>query len=140
MSGSSNSFRGIDMHILHCIVTLWITCQSNAAPAAKVAAVGPTAVVSTCTFTKDARNNITLGASCTAADVFVNAGAANFHLVGNSPAINNATCVSFVPTDFDGKPRPTPGAKACDIGAYQYGAAKPPPEPPKNLRHVTTAQ
>lgn len=130
MYGSSSSFRDIDMHVLHCIVTLWIACQS-AAP--KAAAAG---IVSTCTYTKDAQNNVTLGSGCTTADIFVNAGAGNFHLVGNSPAINNATCLPSVTTDYEGKPRPTPGLKTCDIGAYQYGTTQPPPAAPQNLHEV----
>ena len=55
--------------------------------------------------------------------LFVNAAADDFHLTGNSPAIdkgNNAVCPA---TDYDGNIRPADGDEdgtdTCDIGAYE---------------------
>src|SRR5262245_3193542 len=87
------------------------------------------AVVSTCTFTTDKDNNVLLGPGCTSADIFVNAGASDFRLATNSPAIGRALCLPEVQTDIVGNPRPTPGrppGMGCDIGAYQYVTPKPP--------------
>lgn len=93
----------------------------------------PTAKASACTFTIDANQNVLMGPGCTAADLFKNAAADDFHLVPNSPAIGRAECLAAVPTDFDGVPRPSqaprPGNTGCDIGAYQFVPAAPPPGP-----------
>ncbi len=50
--------------------------------------------------------------------VFVNAGAADFHIQTSSPAKNAGVTLAGVPTDFDGIARPQ-GA-AYDIGAYEF--------------------
>jgi hypothetical protein len=59
--------------------------------------------------------------------LFVNAGAANFHLTAASPAINRGSSKSgwYAPVDFDGTTRDLPP----DIGAYEYetGGLLPPP-------------
>jgi parallel beta-helix repeat protein len=54
---------------------------------------------------------------------FVNAAAADFHLLAASPAINAGLLLAEVPTDFEGTARPY-GA-AYDIGAYEYQAGAP---------------
>jgi hypothetical protein len=43
----------------------------------------------------------------------------DWHIQPGSAAINNGTTLSEVTTDFDGRPRPTPG-QGYDIGAYQH--------------------
>jgi hypothetical protein len=98
-----------------------------------------------CTWTKDAKNNVILSSGCTAAIIFMNANAANFHLMPGSPAIGNAVCLPEVTTDFDGVPRPNrapntyfQGDTGCDIGAYQFVVPNPPPAAPKNLRIIRT--
>jgi hypothetical protein len=47
---------------------------------------------------------------------FMNAGAADFHLLPASAAIDHGTATAAA-TDFDGNPRPQGGA--FDIGAYE---------------------
>ncbi len=64
---------------------------------------------------------IALGsASVYSSPSFINAGAANFKLNSNSPAINAATATLVPLTDFDGNTRPSGGAS--DIGAYEFGS------------------
>ena len=50
--------------------------------------------------------------------MFVNASKNNFHLVSGSPAINQATPLPEVATDFDGVVRSLAGG--CTIGAYEF--------------------
>lgn len=97
-----------------------------------------------CTYTKDANNNVILGAGCTANDIFVNAAGGDFHLKATSPAVGNALCLPDVPTDLDGIQRPNrgpntrfPGDTGCEIGAYQFNAPNPAPLAPTNLRIVS---
>jgi|GEM_PF-5334660 len=52
---------------------------------------------------------------------FVNAGAGNFHLQSDSPAIDTGVAIPNVTDDFDGIPRPQ--GVAYDIGAYEYGGS-----------------
>lgn len=60
--------------------------------------------------------------------LFVNAGAADFHLQStSSPAYNTGVTIGAVSTDFDGNARPQGGV--YDIGAYEFGGAPPPPPP-----------
>ena len=97
-----------------------------------------TAPASACTYTKDANNNVILGAGCRVEDIFINAAAGDFHLVPGAPAIGNALCLPEVTTDFDGKPRPTPGrppGQGCDIGAFQFPNVAA-PAAPTNLRII----
>jgi hypothetical protein len=63
----------------------------------------------------------------------VDAGKANFHLQGGSPAIDQGVTISTVSTDCDGTPRPQ-GAD-YDIGAYEYlkGITQP-----TNLRIISS--
>ncbi len=96
-----------------------------------------------CTWTKDVNNNVIAGAGCTAADIFVDAPHGDFRLRSpgsTNPAVGNALCLSEVPVDIDGVPRPnrgpTPGNSGCDLGAYQYVAPNPAPVAPKNLRII----
>jgi hypothetical protein len=56
----------------------------------------------------------------TAANLFVNPGGNDYHLLSTSPAKNAGTSESAPPGDFDGLPRKA-GA-AFDIGAYEFGA------------------
>lgn len=95
-----------------------------------------------CTWTKDANDNVLLGPGCTAADIFVNAPAGDFHLIPGSPAVGAALCLPEVPTDKDGVPRPNrgplPGNTGCDVGAYQLVVPNPAPAAPKNLRIITS--
>jgi parallel beta-helix repeat protein len=56
----------------------------------------------------------------TAASLFVNAGANDYHLSSTSPAKNAGTGQLAPPADIDGLPRKA-GA-AFDIGAYEFGA------------------
>ncbi|MFO0791048.1 MAG: right-handed parallel beta-helix repeat-containing protein [Pirellulales bacterium] len=56
----------------------------------------------------------------TAAQLFVNAAANDYHLKALSPAINMGTNSSAPPADLSGLPRPAAGV--VDIGAYEYGA------------------
>jgi hypothetical protein len=103
-----------------------------------VAAASPTAPASACTYTKDANNNVILGAGCRVEDIFINAAAGDFHLVPGAPAIGNALCLPEVTTDFDGNPRPTPGrppGQGCDIGAFQFPNVAA-PAAPTNLRII----
>ena len=58
----------------------------------------------------------------TPAQLFVNAGASDYHLSTTSPARNAGTSVLAPPNDFDGERRQ--GAGGFDIGAYK-GSAKP---------------
>lgn len=91
-----------------------------------------------CTWTKDANNNVILGAGCKASDIFLDAPTGNFHLTPGSPAIGNAVCLPEVTADFDGNPRPTPGrppGAGCDIGAFQFPNVAA-PAAPTNLRLV----
>jgi parallel beta-helix repeat protein len=63
------------------------------------------------------------GGGCTLAGnpLFVNAGAANFHLQVNSPAINAGVSTGpEVTTDFEGNPRPS--GPAYDIGADEFNS------------------
>jgi parallel beta-helix repeat protein len=55
-----------------------------------------------------------------AASLFVNAGAGNFHLLSTAPAKNTGTSQLAPPGDFDGLPRKA-GA-GFDIGAFEFGA------------------
>jgi len=50
--------------------------------------------------------------------LFINAAGADFHLQGNSPAIDHGSVVGAPGTDFDGQARPH-GA-GYDIGADEY--------------------
>jgi len=73
----------------------------------------------------DASNNLTSDPR------FVNAGARDFSLRSDSPAIDRGVYLSEVPTDRVGAPRPT-GA-GFDVGAYEFGGqptAQPPQTPP----------
>jgi len=53
--------------------------------------------------------------------LFVNAANADFHLTGNSPAIDAGSSAGAPAKDFDGNSRPR-GA-GYDIGAFEYGAS-----------------
>ena len=55
----------------------------------------------------------------TASALFVNAGAADFHLRSGSPAIDAGVTLALVTQDRDGVPRPQPPGGAYDIGAYE---------------------
>jgi hypothetical protein len=55
----------------------------------------------------------------TASALFVNAGAADFHLRSGSPAIDAGVTLPLVTQDRDGVPRPQPPGGAYDIGAYE---------------------
>jgi parallel beta-helix repeat protein len=56
--------------------------------------------------------------------LFVNAAAADYHLISTAPAINAGTSTSAPATDLDGNPRPIGGV--FDIGAYEFGASATP--------------
>jgi parallel beta-helix repeat protein len=56
----------------------------------------------------------------TAANLFMNPGGNDYHLLTTSPAKNTGTSQSAPPADFDGLPRKA-GA-AFDIGAYEFGS------------------
>ncbi len=56
--------------------------------------------------------------------LFVNAGAANFRLQANSPAINTAICQPEVAADFDGITRSL--GDGCSIGAFEFDAPASP--------------
>jgi hypothetical protein len=64
--------------------------------------------------------------------LFVNPTAGDFHLQSTSPAINTATPVSIVTTDFDRNARPQGGA--YDFGAYEFLSGAASPRPPMNLK------
>jgi hypothetical protein len=68
--------------------------------------------------------------------LFINAGAGNFGLSANSPAIDRAASLAAVATDMIGVPRPQ-GA-APDVGAYEYRSqqASAAPAPPRNVRII----
>jgi parallel beta-helix repeat protein len=53
--------------------------------------------------------------------LFVNASAADYHLTPGSPAIDKGISLDDVPTDLEGKPRPS--GIAYDIGAYEFQPA-----------------
>ena len=63
--------------------------------------------------------DLVISSDCPADRIFKNVGAADFHLVAGSPAIDRAQCIVEVLTDKDGNPRPSPG-RGCDVGAYQF--------------------
>jgi parallel beta-helix repeat protein len=70
--------------------------------------------------------------------LFVDAGAANFHVGSASPAIDAGVTIPLVTTDADGLIRPR--GKAYDLGAFEYDpspASQHPPQAPRNLRIVT---
>ena len=49
---------------------------------------------------------------------FINSAVADFHLQGDSPAIDQGSPTSSPTTDFDGHPRPS--GVGYDIGAFEY--------------------
>jgi hypothetical protein len=51
----------------------------------------------------------------TAAPVFLNAGAGDYHLGPTSTCIDAVACDGTTATDFDGDPRPS--GSMCDVGA-----------------------
>ncbi len=59
--------------------------------------------------------------------LFVNASGADFHLQGNSPAIDKGSSTSAPSDDFDGNVRPqdgdNDGTASYDIGAYEVGSS-----------------
>ncbi len=57
----------------------------------------------------------------TAAQLFQNAAAGDYHLLESSPTTNTGTAMLAPRVDLDGKPRPI-GAK-IDVGAYEFGLA-----------------
>jgi hypothetical protein len=120
------------------VLVLFGQCQAPAPAIAADVFVGPMpSAAASCTVSTDVNGNFILSAGCTAADIFVDAGAGDFHLAANSPAIGRALCLPEVPTDFDGRPRPTPNrppGQGCDIGAYQFPGGNQPPPQPSNLR------
>jgi parallel beta-helix repeat protein len=59
----------------------------------------------------------------TPAQLFVDPGTGDFHLLETAPAVNAGTSTQAPPTDLDGHPRPQGGA--VDIGAYELGTADP---------------
>jgi hypothetical protein len=74
----------------------------------------------------------TMAANRVADPLLVNPTSYDFHLTGQSPAINAALSVPEVTVDFDGTPRAT---GVADIGAFEYGndgavATPPPTDPP----------
>jgi parallel beta-helix repeat protein len=65
--------------------------------------------------------------------LFVDAGAANFHLQSGSPAIDKGTKLSIVTSDFDGIARPQ--GSGYDVGACEFGQRIAPSIPaPPNFR------
>jgi hypothetical protein len=52
------------------------------------------------------------------AQLFVNPGAGNYHLLSNSPAVDTGVELTEVTHDLEGNPRPS--GSAYDIGAYEY--------------------
>jgi hypothetical protein len=55
--------------------------------------------------------------------LFVNIGADDYHLAGDSQAIDAGVTLPDVPTDLDGRPRPA--GLGFDIGAYEYSFLSP---------------
>ena len=62
---------------------------------------------------------------------FVNAGAADFHLLSSSPARNNGLTIPAVTTDFAGLSRPQ--GVAYDIGAFEFAEGGGPPRVPRRV-------
>jgi len=54
----------------------------------------------------------------TPSQLFMNASAADYHLIPGSPAIDKGTSLNDVPADLEGNPRPS--GTAHDIGAYEF--------------------
>lgn len=66
------------------------------------------------------------------ASFFMNAGAFNYHLSANSPAINAGEDIPEVTHDYDGYPR---FAGAYDVGAFEYESSTPvAPQPGNEIR------
>jgi len=57
----------------------------------------------------------------TPGQLFVNASAADYHLMPGSPAIDKGTSLTDVTTDLEGRPRPS--GITHDIGAYEFQPA-----------------
>jgi hypothetical protein len=57
----------------------------------------------------------------TPSQLFVNASAADYHLMPGSPAIDKGTSLNDVATDLEGNPRPS--GTEYDIGAYEFQPA-----------------
>jgi len=127
------------MKTLGCFFKMLVFLKCAAAPAPAIVPVPAVALTSTCTVTSVPNGtcptcvDLVLSSSCTAADLFVDAAANNFHVPAiTAPEVNRAQCLAEVLTDFDGNARPTPG-RGCDVGAYQFQSPNVPPSAPTGL-------
>jgi len=126
------------MKTIVCKILFFLKCAAPVpAPVVQPPAPAVRALSATCTVTSVPNNtcptcvDLILSSGCTAADLFVNAAAGDFHVPTlDAPEVNRAQCLAEVLTDADGRARPTPG-RGCDVGAYQYQTPPntPPPAP-----------